>query len=37
MIVKDSSANKGGVITSSIEISSAMLLSPEEFKSNKVS
>ncbi len=34
-IVKDSSANKGGVITSSYEICAAMLLSEEEFFSNK--
>jgi len=34
-IIKDSSANKAGVITSSYEICSAMLLSEEEFASNK--
>eukprot|EP00569_Conticribra_weissflogii_P004035 CAMPEP_0171345936 /NCGR_PEP_ID=MMETSP0878-20121228/22885_1 /TAXON_ID=67004 /ORGANISM="Thalassiosira weissflogii, Strain CCMP1336" /LENGTH=1055 /DNA_ID=CAMNT_0011849471 /DNA_START=405 /DNA_END=3572 /DNA_ORIENTATION=+ len=34
-IVKDSSANKCGVITSSYEICSAMLLSEEEFFENK--
>jgi glutamate dehydrogenase len=34
-IVKDSSANKGGVITSSYEICCAMLLSEEEFFENK--
>lgn len=34
-IVKDSSANKTGVITSSYEICSAMLLSDEEFFENK--
>lgn len=35
MIVKDSSANKGGVITSSYEICAAMLASEEEFFTNK--
>jgi len=35
IIVKDSSANKGGVITSSYEIISAMLLSEETFYKNK--
>ncbi|CAB9499861.1 Glutamate dehydrogenase 2 [Seminavis robusta] len=35
LIVKDSSANKGGVITSSYEICSAMLLSEEKFVENK--
>lgn len=35
VIVKDSSANKGGVITSSYEICAAMLLTEEEFVSNK--
>merc|ERR1712157_176604 len=35
MIVKDSSANKGGVITSSFEICAAMLASEEEFFENK--
>lgn len=35
VIVKDSSANKGGVITSSYEIISAMLLSEDEFYENK--
>jgi len=35
VIVKDSSANKGGVITSSYEIISAMLLSEETFYKNK--
>jgi len=35
MIVKDSSANKGGVITSSYEICAAMLASEEEFFENK--
>jgi len=35
VIVKDSSANKGGVITSSFEICAAMLLSEEEFVANK--
>lgn len=34
-IVKDSSANKGGVITSSYEICAAMLLSEDEFFANK--
>lgn len=34
-IIKDSSANKTGVITSSYEICSAMLLSEEDFASNK--
>jgi glutamate dehydrogenase len=34
-IVKDSSANKGGVITSSYEICAAMLLSEAEFFTNK--
>jgi glutamate dehydrogenase len=34
-IVKDSSANKGGVITSSYEICAAMLLSEEEFFEHK--
>merc|ERR1712232_518305 len=35
IIVKDSSANKAGVITSSYEICSAMLLSEEEFFEHK--
>jgi len=35
VIVKDSSANKGGVITSSYEICAAMLLSEEEFFNHK--
>jgi len=35
IIVKDSSANKGGVITSSYEICAAMLLSEEEFFQHK--
>jgi len=35
LIVKDSSANKGGVITSSFEICAAMLTSEEEFFKNK--
>lgn len=35
LIVKDSSANKGGVITSSYEICAAMLLSEDEFVENK--
>jgi len=35
VIVKDSSANKGGVITSSYEICAAMLLSDDEFYKNK--
>jgi glutamate dehydrogenase len=35
VIVKDSSANKGGVITSSYEICAAMLLSEDEFFDNK--
>jgi glutamate dehydrogenase len=35
VIVKDSSANKGGVITSSYEICAAMLLSEAEFFDNK--
>ena len=35
MIIKDSSANKGGVITSSYEICAAMLLSEDEFFRNK--
>ena len=35
VIVKDSSANKGGVITSSYEIIAAMLLSEDEFYENK--
>ena len=35
LIVKDSSANKGGVITSSYEICAAMLLSEEDFVENK--
>jgi len=35
LIVKDSSANKGGVITSSFEICAAMLASEEEFFDNK--
>jgi len=35
LIVKDSSANKGGVITSSYEICAAMLASEEEFFENK--
>lgn len=34
-IVKDSSANKGGVITSSYEICAAMLLTEDEFFDNK--
>jgi glutamate dehydrogenase len=34
-IVKDSSANKAGVITSSYEICTAMLLTEEEFYKNK--
>ena len=34
-IVKDSSANKAGVITSSYEICAAMLLTEEEFYKNK--
>jgi len=34
-IVKDSSANKCGVMTSSYEVQSSMLLSKEEFMSNK--
>jgi glutamate dehydrogenase len=34
-IVKDSSANKGGVITSSYEICAAMLLTEDEFFNNK--
>lgn len=34
-IIKDSSANKCGVITSSFEICSAMLLSDDEFYENK--
>lgn len=34
-IIKDSSANKGGVITSSYEICAAMLLSEDEFFNNK--
>ena len=34
-IVKDSSANKCGVITSSYEIMSSMMLEPEEFLANK--
>jgi glutamate dehydrogenase len=34
-IVKDSSANKGGVITSSYEICAAMLLTEDEFYDNK--
>uniref|UniRef100_A0A7R9WHY9 Glutamate/phenylalanine/leucine/valine/L-tryptophan dehydrogenase C-terminal domain-containing protein n=1 Tax=Pseudictyota dubia TaxID=2749911 RepID=A0A7R9WHY9_9STRA len=34
-IVRDSSANKAGVITSSYEICAAMLLSEEEFTENK--
>ena len=34
-IIKDSSANKGGVITSSYEIIAAMLLSEDEFFNNK--
>lgn len=37
LIVKDSSANKGGVITSSFEICAAMLASEEEFFENKES
>jgi glutamate dehydrogenase len=35
VIVKDSSANKGGVITSSYEICAPMLLSEDEFFDNK--
>lgn len=35
MIIKDSSANKGGVITSSYEICAAMLLSEDDFFKNK--
>lgn len=35
LIVKDSSANKGGVITSSYEICAAMLLDEEEFVHHK--
>lgn len=35
LIVKDSSANKGGVITSSFEICAAMLASEDEFFENK--
>ena len=35
VIVKDSSANKGGVVTSSYEIIAAMLCSDEEFNDNK--
>jgi len=35
LIVKDSSANKGGVITSSYEICAAMLASEDEFVENK--
>ncbi|KAL7551486.1 hypothetical protein ACHAWF_014676 [Thalassiosira exigua] len=35
VIVKDSSANKAGVITSSYEICAAMLLSEDEFYENK--
>jgi glutamate dehydrogenase len=35
MIIKDSSANKGGVITSSYEICAAMLLSEDEFFDHK--
>uniref|UniRef100_A0A7S4QI86 Glutamate/phenylalanine/leucine/valine/L-tryptophan dehydrogenase C-terminal domain-containing protein n=1 Tax=Ditylum brightwellii TaxID=49249 RepID=A0A7S4QI86_9STRA len=35
IIVKDSSANKGGVITSSYEICAAMMLTEEEFFQNK--
>lgn len=35
VIVKDSSANKGGVITSSYEICAAMLLSEDEFFTHK--
>jgi len=35
VIVKDSSANKAGVITSSYEICAAMLLSEQEFTDNK--
>ena len=35
VIIKDSSANKGGVITSSYEIIAAMLLSEDEFYDNK--
>ena len=35
MIIKDSSANKCGVITSSYEICAAMLLSDDEFYINK--
>ena len=34
-IVKDSSANKGGVITSSYEICAAMLITEDEFYQNK--
>jgi len=35
MIIKDSSANKGGVITSSYEICAAMLCSEDDFFKNK--
>jgi glutamate dehydrogenase len=35
MIIKDSSANKCGVVTSSCEIACSMLLSTEEFVANK--
>lgn len=37
MFVKDSSANKCGVICSSFEIVSSMLMSSEEFTKSKVS
>lgn len=36
VFVKDSSANKCGVICSSFEIISSMLMGSEEFKENKV-
>lgn len=36
VFVKDSSANKCGVICSSFEIISSMLMASEEFKENKV-
>lgn len=35
LIIKDSSANKGGVICSSLEVLSGLLLSEEEFLTNK--
>lgn len=35
LIIKDSSANKGGVICSSLEVLSGLLLSEEEFLANK--